>query len=192
MIITLASASPRRKELIKKIPIITSVNIKVSNINEESVECCTPCELVQKLATAKAEDVFSSVGGIVIGADTVVSLGNSIFGKPKTEQEARDFFSELCGKTHEVITGIAIITKKEKIVAHEKTFVTFGKYDNRLIEQYIKSGSPFDKAGGYGIQDEMLAPLVERIDGDLDNVIGLPTQLLSKILEDNLEKWQKI
>ena len=183
MRVTLASASPRRKELIKKSPDL-EVSIVVSG-EEENVQESEPMLLTQKLALVKAQSVFDKVGGVVIGADTVVCVDGRILGKPKTADEARSFFRLLCSRSHEVITGLAIISSDKKVTDSVTSLVTFNEYDEQVIEKYIASGSPFDKAGGYGVQDELLAPIVKGVEGDQDNVIGLPTQRLAEILEES-------
>lgn len=182
MRITLASASPRRRELIKKIDGLDVV-VYPSGA-DENVTADSPSELVEKLALKKARSVFDEVGGVVVGADTVVALGNRIFGKPKSAEEAEEFFKTLCGRAHEVITGIAVVSGDKQITAHEVSLVEFDAFDGDTVKKYIETGSPFDKAGGYGIQDELIKPLVKSVKGDTDNVIGLPVGLLKKTLEE--------
>ena len=183
MRVTLASASPRRRELIKKIDGL-EVEIRPSGESEEEI-ALSPVELVKILALKKAQSVFSQTGGIVIGADTIVTIDGMVLGKPSSEIEAKGFFRLLCGREHEVITGLAVISENKTITAQESTKVQFNEYDERLVSDYIATGSPFDKAGGYGIQDEGMNPIVAKIEGDMDNVIGLPVKLLAKILEEN-------
>ena len=183
MIVTLASASPRRRELIKKIEGLT-VEVCPSGA-DENVTATSPEELAKTLALKKASFVFGEKGGIVIGADTIVASNGVVLGKPTSEEQAREFFRLLCGNTHEVITGIAVVSKDKTVVRAEKTKVVFGAYDEETVNSYIKTGSPFDKAGGYGIQDEGMKPIVKGIKGDFDNVVGLPVKLLAKILEEN-------
>ncbi len=182
MQVTLASKSPRRRELIKKIPDLT-VNIVVSD-EEENLSFTDPEQLTMALATQKARAVRKLVGGIVIGADTVVAVDGKILGKPKSEEEAKAFFRLLCGRAHEVFTGIAVISDELEVVKAVKTEVFFNEYDGDIIDEYIKSGAPFDKAGGYGIQDEAISSLIGGVKGDLDNVIGLPVDALRTILEE--------
>lgn len=183
MKITLASASPRRRRLIRRIDGL-EVSIVPSGADEH-VEASCPEELVKKLALKKAETVFSDTGGIVVGADTVVVADGRVLGKPGDAEEARSFFRMLCGRTHEVITGLAVTDGVRSVTASETTSVTFLDYDDAVIEKYIAAGHPFDKAGGYGIQDAELKPLIAKIEGDEDNVIGLPVNLLRTILEEN-------
>ena len=134
----------------------------------------------------KAKDVYAKTGGTVIGADTVVALDGKIYGKPRSEDEAREYLKELCGKTHDVVTGIAVVWKGGEIKTHETTRVTLAPYDEKAVGAYVATGSPMDKAGAYGIQDEAFAPLKESVDGDLNNVIGLPVDLLAKILKEKI------
>jgi septum formation protein maf len=183
MKITLASASPRRRQLISRIGGL-EVSIIPSGADEH-VEASSPEELVKKLALKKAETVFSVSGGIVVGADTVVVADGRVLGKPGDDAEARSFFRLLCGRTHEVITGLAVINGLKSVTASESTLVTFNDFDDGIIERYIADGRPFDKAGGYGIQDAELKPLIAKIEGDEDNVIGLPVNLLRTMLEEN-------
>ena len=180
MRIILASASPRRRELIKKIP---SLDVEVIPSDADENICESNKEnYVKTLATLKAKAVFNKYGGNVVGADTVVVINDEILGKPKDEADARATFLKLCGKTHEVLTGIALVNENGVYSDFEVTKVTFNDFDEKLVKAYIETKSPFDKAGGYGIQDELLKPLIRGIDGDLDNVIGLPVEKLKQML----------
>ena len=184
MKITLASASPRRRELIAKIKNL-SVEISPSGADESAVTAKTPRELAENLALIKAESVYNARGGIVLGADTVVAINGRVLGKPKTEAEAKEFLRLLSGKTHEVITGIAIVSNEKTVVNSEVTCVTFGNITENAIAEYVRTGSPMDKAGGYGLQDAEVKAFTVRVDGDDDNVIGLPVELVKKTLEEN-------
>ena len=146
----------------------------------------------EHLAELKAEAVFNTLteeekeNSIVIGADTSVILDNIIFGKPADREEAVNMLSLLSGHTHTVATGVCVFTGKTKLVFTEETLVEFNElddYQKALIEAYIDTGSPFDKAGGYGIQD-MGALLVKRIDGDYANVVGFPVSRLARELSN--------
>ncbi|MCH5164434.1 MAG: septum formation protein Maf [Clostridiales bacterium] len=181
MRLILASASPRRKELIKKIDGL-QVEIVPSGA-EEKTNCTDPISYATALASLKAQEVYNRTGGVVLGADTVVVLDGEILGKPRTAAEADEMFHRLCGRTHEVVTGLCIIGEGHKVTDAEVSYVTFGEYDANIIEAYIGSGAPFDKAGGYGIQDEALSPIVKNVKGDLDNIIGLPVQKVEKLLK---------
>lgn len=182
--ITLASISPRRRELIKS---IAGVEPEFSESGaEEKYDESEPVEnIVTHLAEIKAQDVFKKKGGIVLGADTLVSINGRILGKPRNFAEAEQFFKMLCGKTHEVTTGICFMSEEKKIAEYEKTYVTFNAFDGEIVYTYINSGKPFDKAGGYGIQDDELKPLIKSVEGDITNVIGLPVALTEKTLKEN-------
>ncbi|MCL2375315.1 MAG: Maf family protein, partial [Firmicutes bacterium] len=164
------------------------------------------CTNAVRLATQKAKEVFDRVvmdnieykDAICLGCDTIVALDGRIFGKPKTADEAFKMFYSLCGKTHEVITGICLIpfiksskdqiakTQEKSITQHAffvTSLVTFSPYNSDIIEPYIASKAPFDKAGGYGLQDTALASLIKKVTGDRDNVIGFPTKIIRKALK---------
>ncbi|MGM9858258.1 MAG: Maf family protein [Bacilli bacterium] len=175
----LASQSPRRKELLSKI--IKDFVIIPANINED-IKVNTPEELPLILSKLKAEEIFKAhQDDIIIAADTVVILDNKILGKPKNEKEAYKMLSSLSNRKHDVITGYTILSKEKFISRTIKTEVYFNKLDDQTIIDYIKTGSPFDKAGGYGIQDSEFK-LVKQIKGSLSNVIGLPLESLANDL----------
>lgn len=181
MKLILASASPRRKELIRHIEDLR-VEICPSDI-EETADRGDPEKYAVENAHAKAQNVFDRKGGLVLGADTVVVLDGEILEKPHNIAEADDMFKKLCGKTHKVVTGLCIIDETRTITDSEVTYVTFGEYNGPLIQTYIMSGAPFDKAGGYGIQDLSIRPLIVSVDGDFDNVIGLPVKKVEQLLK---------
>ncbi|MBE5731025.1 MAG: septum formation protein Maf [Clostridiales bacterium] len=181
MRLILASASPRRRELIKKIDKL-EVEIVPSNVDERSA-ATDPVAYAKELAYIKATDVFRKTGGLVLGADTVVEVDGTVLGKPKTAIEAEEMLKKLCGKTHRVITGICLACQENVTTYAEISYVTFKEYDSKLVASYIASGSPFDKAGGYGIQDDMIKAMTERVEGDLDNIIGLPVKKVENLLK---------
>ena len=181
MELVLASASPRRRELIGKIAGL-EVEIVASNA-EESAAFTTAGGFACALARLKAEEVCRRVNKPTVGADTIVYL-DGVMGKPKTEKEAREMLTRLSGNTHSVITGVCLITDGKTVCRYSETRVTFLPFTDEFIENYIGSGSPMDKAGAYGLQDEMLAPFVSGVDGCRDNVIGLPVGLLREMLEE--------
>lgn len=183
--VILASASPRRAELIKKIPWLRAT-VFPSEAIEFPYAGGDVTEYVCNLAVIKARDVFRKVGGTVIGADTVVYAAGKVLGKPCDKSEAEEMFKLLCGRTHEVITGIAVMDLNKLVTEYEKTYVTFNEYDSEIVGNYINTGAPFDKAGGYGLQDEAISPLVRIVKGDKDNVIGLPVRTLEKTLKEFL------
>ena len=183
--IILASCSPRRRELVQKIDGFT-FTAEPSFTVETYGDLTNAEDITVLLAERKAAEVFARKGGLVLGADTVVvAPDGEILGKPNAFAEAEKFFRLLCGNTHSVVTGVCLLCKEKKIMKFEKTYVTFGAFDEKIVYNYIKSGNAYDKAGGYGIQDAELSPLIERVDGDLDNVIGLPVGLLKEILKES-------
>jgi septum formation protein len=172
--IILASGSPRRAEILKKIGL--SFTIRPSVIDERQSVDCPPAEYTQDLAKRKAQAVAAQINdGIVIGADTIVVLGKKIFGKPSSAAEAGEMLRRLAGKTHRVFTGFAIIDRPSNraVTAGEMTEVAFRELDDAEIAAYVRSGEAMDKAGAYGIQDASAA-FVERINGCFYNVVGFP------------------
>lgn len=184
----LASASPRRRELLKQAGFDFLVHSEP--VDEDALakeENADAGALALKLATAKAEavaDLFP--GAVVLGADTVVVLERQIFGKPHDEKEACVMLTTLSGRTHRVLTAVFLCEKERRTrIGHvETTNVTFFPYDKEqasLIRRYAAGGSPLDKAGAYGIQDEG-ALLISRIEGDYNNVVGLPLAQVARLL----------
>jgi septum formation protein len=144
------------------------------------------------LALAKAEEVAARLSrGLVIGADTLVVYGDRLFGKPRDPGEARDFLLALAGRTHRVITGIAVVdveTARNEVDTAE-TAVTMRPFDDQEAARYVATGEPLDKAGAYGIQGRG-ALLVESIRGDFFNVVGLPLVLLARLLRRfGIDSW---
>ena len=188
--IILASGSPRRREILENIGLNFSVS--VSNADEGSVspEGIPVGIYVQELAMLKAAASAKTAerGALVIGADTVVSLDGKILTKPTDENDAFEMLTELSGKTHEVYTGICVTdTSDMKSVCRSAcTKVTFSPLTEKIVRAYIQTGESSDKAGAYGIQGKG-ALLVEKIDGDYFNVVGLPVKLLSEILRDEFD-----
>lgn len=176
--VILASASPRRRELLGTLGVeyeCVSPSVEEMGVGEASGQ-----EVVLHNALAKAR-LLKKGGYAVIGADTAVYLGEKGFGKPKDEKEAFRFLRELSGKTHSVYTGVAVITEEKELFRVVETRVTFRELSDEEILHYIKSGSPLDKAGAYGIQD-FGSVFVSGINGDYFNVVGLPVSALYKML----------
>lgn len=184
MKIILASASPRRKQLLEQMGLI--FDIKTSDKKEQMPYGLAPEEIPMELACNKAMDVASCVyqPAIIIGADTVV-VKDKILGKPENEEEARQMLLKLQGKTHEVITGLAIIdTRTGKVNKdYEKTSVEMAPLTLSEIEYYVQTGEPMDKAGGYGIQG-LAGIFISRIMGCYFNVMGLPIHRLWNMLKE--------
>ena len=175
--IILASESPRRRELIKKIT--NDFTVIPSNV-DESLLHIAPHDLPAELSKLKAYSVFSKYpNDEVLACDTVVILDGQLMGKPKNKKEAFEMLSKLSNKKHVVISGYTYISKDKEITRTVRTYVYFNKLSDELINKYIESGSPMDKAGAYGIQDQDYN-LVNHIEGDFDNVIGLPVEDIKK------------
>ena len=189
--IVLGSASPRRVELLKETGI--SFRQQISDFEEHNDDGGKPFELAQKMAEEKALSVAGTIAEVelVIGADTVVVLNNASIGKPADQNAAARILKKLSGKKHTVCTALAIADRNQLLVSgYELTDVYFNEVTERQIAEYIKSGEPMDKAGAYGIQG-MGGFLVDRIEGELDNVIGLPRQLLERLAGDVYDKLEK-
>lgn len=183
----LASTSPRRKELMQQIGL--AFQIGVSKTDEEPTKH-SPDEIAKELSYQKAREVFERghTEDIVIGADTVVSLDETVMGKPKDEAEAISMLESLQGKTHQVYTGVSIIWSLDG-TTHVRSFlevtkVTLYEMTKQEILAYVESGEPFDKAGGYGIQGSFAA-YVKHINGDYNNVVGLPIGRLYQELKNH-------
>jgi septum formation protein len=185
--IYLASKSPRRRKLLKQLGLkFKSFSV---DLDEEILDGEHPVQTVRRLALHKAELALKKIKkGIVITADTIVVQNREIIGKPKNRKDAFAILSKLSNKTHEVYTGFVIVNSitGKRIISHEKTFVTFKKLSYREIIDYIRTGSPMDKAGAYGIQDDFGAVFVKKINGCYYNVVGLPLAKLYKSLMEIL------
>ncbi len=175
--IILASASPRRRELLHQIGIETEV---IPSKIEEKVTAQRPGDVVEELSRQKCLDVAGKVreNGLVLGADTVVALDGEILGKPSSPEQAAEMLRSLQGRHHEVYTGVTLAEVRSGRVVRresfsEKTVVFLFPMTEEEIREYILSGEPFDKAGAYGIQG-IFARYVEKIEGDYNNVVGLP------------------
>ena len=173
--IILASKSPRRKKLLKQIGL--QFKSKSFDVDEKYSPDENPVRLVKKLAQDKLQVAVEQIrNSIIITADTIVVFENNILGKPKDKKDAARMLKKLSGNKHFVYTGFAIyngVTQK-LIVDYEKTCVKFRKLGKKEIDDYVASGSPMDKAGAYGIQDDYGAVFVRKISGDYYNVVGLP------------------
>lgn len=177
----LASASPRRRELMKLI--CDEFDCVSCDIDETIPEKLSPADAVTALACAKAAAAAHlAEGRVVIAADTIVVLGDVIFGKPEDEEHAKLMLSLLSGRTHTVMTGVCIILPGgESVSLCEQTRVTFYELSAKQIADYVATGEPMDKAGAYGIQARG-ALLVKGIEGDYYNVIGFPIAHINRLL----------
>lgn len=186
----LASASPRRKQLLAEL--ISEFEIIPSQA-DESAENLSPRALVCELAERKAKEVAlraENEGKIVIGSDTVVAFGEKVLGKPTDEQDAFRMLNMLSGKAHAVYTGVCLAYNAggelRVMTAADKTAVHFETLDENWIWEYVRGGSPMDKAGAYGIQD---GGLVKRIEGSYTNVVGFPVELVKVLLKNAEKEW---
>lgn len=178
----LASASPRRKELFSKIS--SDFSIIPSNAEEKLSNELLAEEQSEYLAKIKALDIAEKYpNNIIIGADTSVVIDNLILGKPKDENEAKQMLELMSGRTHKVITGCAIVKNGVCLSFSDTTLVKFKTLTTAQIDEYVSSDEPYDKAGSYAIQGKAGA-FIESIDGDFDNVVGLPTEKLKQKLNE--------
>jgi len=188
MRLVLASASPRRRELLTQAGF--TFDVEPAHIPEDPRPGEDPIAYVTRLAREKAEAVFSQLSSrdptrlqvVVLGADTTVTLDNQILGKPESEADAARMLRLLSGRTHQVITGVAVVTAQSAEVAAEVTGVRFLALSDDEIDSYIATGEPMDKAGAYAIQGRA-ARWIPRIEGCYFNVVGLPLSLVSTMLE---------
>jgi septum formation protein len=176
----LASASPRRQELLSRAGL--SFDVIPSSYEEDLSLNMPPMELAMYLAHGKAREVAARYPDVVvIGADTFIVHEGDILGKPSGEDDAREMLGALSGKAHEVITGYTVIHGDKVVSQSVSTKVVFRQLSDDEINEYVATGEPMGKAGAYAIQG-MGEKLVERIEGSLDNVIGLPVNEVMEVL----------
>lgn len=182
----LASTSPRRKHLLEQIGM--TFTVQPSNVDESLIPTsgAVPEEFVQRLALLKAQDVASKTPArsIVLGSDTIVVLDGEILGKPLDADDAINMLRRLSGNTHTVYTGIALVDSEtySSVTAVQRTDVTFRELSDDEIAGYVATGSPLDKAGSYGIQDDFGAVFVAHIVGCYYTIVGLPLELFYRTL----------
>jgi len=178
MPLILASASPRRRQLLEMLGL--EIEVRPSHIPEARGAGETPIAYVERLAREKAHSV---PGDLVLGADTTVQLDDTLLEKPADEDDALRMLRLLQGRSHSVITSVALVSHGQLRQATDVTAVTFRPCSDEFLRHYIATGEPMDKAGAYGIQGYGAA-LVERIDGDFFGVMGLPVRLVLRLLEE--------
>lgn len=198
MRIILASASPRRRELMNLI--VSGFETETADIDEraleDSLKGTDALKVSEQLALAKAQAVLNCHKGeevIVIGCDTSVILKNEIMGKPEDRNDAVRMLTELSGNTHIVATGVALVSNSKTVTFTEAAEVIFNpldSYQKELIERYCDTEDPYDKAGAYGIQNGG-ALLVQGIRGDFFSVVGLPVQRLARAIADMTEFFEQ-
>ncbi len=178
--IILASQSPRRREILSLLGLPFEVRLPRC---DEDIDCPNPAELVKALAVRKANACLHGTEDAVIAADTVVGIDGRLLGKPCDREEAREMLRALSGRKHTVYTGAALLYRGQLWAFCEETQVYFRELSDGLIESYVASGEPMDKAGAYGIQG-IGGRFVRRIEGDYYNVMGLPLCALSVVMEE--------
>ena len=176
----LASQSPRRRELLRFIT--EDFAVKTAEVDETLPDGISPADAVLYLSKIKAQP-FKNENDTVIGADTVVAIDGEILGKPTDKNEAIAMLEALSGKTHSVFTGVTVIKGNKEESFFCETKVTFYELTKEMIDTYVNTNEPFDKAGAYGIQGYGCL-LVEKIEGDYFNVVGLPVSKLNRLLLD--------
>ncbi|HQZ36432.1 MAG TPA: Maf family protein [Ilumatobacteraceae bacterium] len=179
--VVLASASPRRHELLTQL----GVQFTVAHPDIDETPCAreAPVAYVRRLAVEKAHTVAAAAGSLVIAADTTVDLGGDILGKPDDDDEARSMLRRLSGRTHRVHTGIALRLGDRTVAETVTSLVTFSPLTDEMIEWYVASGEPAGKAGAYAIQGAG-GVFVERVRGSVSNIIGLPLHTLLRLSTD--------
>ncbi|MCR5084474.1 MAG: Maf family protein [Succinivibrionaceae bacterium] len=181
MRLILASSSPRRREFMAQLGL--PFTIEAPDTDEGRREGESPASLVARLAREKAEAVLAHhPGAVVVAADTVVALGEEIFLKPRDAEDAFQMLRRLCGRTHEVFTGLAVLSPGQAHVETVESRVTFTRAPDALLRRYVASGEPLDKSGSYAVQG-LAAMLVERVEGSVTSVVGLPLAQLRMVLE---------
>ncbi|MCI9349535.1 MAG: septum formation protein Maf [Oscillibacter sp.] len=182
--IILASASPRRRELLERIG-VTDFEVRAPEVDENFPEGLSPEETVQFISREKAEAAREQWGlePIIITADTMVFLDDRRLGKPRSEADALEMLTALQGRRHTVCTGVTVSQGEKILTEAESTGVIFRPAEKRELLSYIATGEPMDKAGAYGVQGKG-ALLVERLEGDFFNVMGLPVLRLSRMLSE--------
>lgn len=185
MRIILASQSPRRKYLLEQMGL--SFEQIPSNFEEYFDDSRPVEEVVKELGLGKALDVAKdNPDGVVIGSDLIVVIDGKQIGKPESVEEAKQFLRNLSNRTHQLICSVAIVCldKNYQKVAVETAEVTFDIIPESVIEDYVATGTTYDKAGGYAIQHPLMKPLITKIKGRLDTIVGLPTNLVKNLLAE--------
>lgn len=177
--LVLASTSPQRRAILEQLE-VPFVVVPPRYVEHDPPDA-DPVSLVRDHAAGKARSVHEP-GAVTLGVDTTVHLGTRVYAKPRDEDDARAMLRDLAGRTHAVLSGLCLITPDGETVAHAETLVTFRPLDDAAVARYVGSGEWESRAGGYAIQG-LGGRLVERIEGDYLNVVGLPGALLLDVLE---------
>ena len=179
----LASASPRRRELLTRAGY--TFDIETSGVDEQRLHGESPDDYVVRIAVAKADAVSggSEDNRLVLGADTIVVVDGEVLGKPRDTDDAVSMLQRLSGRTHEVLTGVAIVRSVDRRTAVSRTRVTLVDLDDGAIGAYVATGEPMDKAGAYGVQG-IASRFVDRIEGSYTNVVGLPISVVERLVRE--------
>ena len=182
----LASQSPRRRELLMRFNYqFQSVS---SQVDESLVEKTSPHSFVETLAYTKAHAVFKKYPkDVVIAADTIVFMNQTFYEKPKDREDAIQILTQLSGKTHQVYTGVCILSPNSKEIFHTIAYVTFHQLTKEMITEYIDTYRPYDKAGAYGIQEQQ-GSIVKSYEGDYLTIVGFPMTTIKPKLDTILKK----
>ena len=187
----LASKSPRRREILEMLGVEFEV---ITSDADESSDITNPYKLVEELSLRKGMAVkeellakgYDLSDTVIISSDTIVAIDGEILGKPTDEEDAKRMLRLYSGREHEVVSGICLIGKDAQGVTHEVTKVTFDEMDEETIQSYVRAAKPYDKAGAYAIQGQASA-YISGIEGDYFNVVGLPVNLLKRILKEKFD-----
>ena len=179
--VILASNSPRRQELLKKL--VPKFKIQVVPIEENYPKELAKEQIAKYLSELKSAAYQPTKNQLIITADTIVSIGNEVLGKPKDSNDALEMLMKLSGKSHLVTTAVSIKTTEKLITFSDTTEVTFYKLTTQEMDQYVRNCQPFDKAGSYGIQEWMGYFGIKKMNGDYYNVMGLPLHKLYRALK---------
>lgn len=179
MKLLLASASPRRKQLLQELG--HEITVCSPSFDEGQVQIADPQALVETLAAGKGRSVSAPQGTLLVAADTVVAFNGRILGKPTDPAEAKAMLQMLSGQTHRVYTGVYLRRGEKECIFSDRSEVTFRVLSEREIDAYVQSGKPLDKAGSYGIQE---TDFVCKIEGSYSNIIGFPTEYFTEIIKD--------
>jgi len=173
----LGSKSPRRHELLKGLDL--NFEIRAKDVDESFPDSLRASQIPEYLAEKKAEAFKPELQekDVVVTSDTVVWLGDGVFNKPQSREDAVEMIATLSGRSHTVITGVCILSLRKQVVFHDETNVYFGELSRPEIEWYVDKYKPFDKAGAYGIQEWIGYMGIEKIEGSFYNVMGFPTRL---------------
>lgn len=188
--ILLASGSPRRSELLRQL--LSNFSVAACNVDERVLPEEPPVSYVLRMATLKSRAAllaqgFSEEIEWILGADTIVAVGELVLGKPRNAEEARSMLRQLQGRSHEVLTGLCLLHRRSGLTCSEavRTQVWMTAFGEEKIDEYLSSGEPYDKAGAYAIQG-IGGRLIEKIEGSYSNVVGLPLERLQELF-DRLE-----